>query len=470
MSRLWPSSLLGQVLASVALALLVAQIVSGALLYRAGEDRREAAVLAAAGFRLINGAQMSSRSQGMRGEGRNIRRNGSGNGRGLPRSLRYSQSPDAPMIIARARPSGEREQSLRDFLLNEGIDPVAVRVVSTRAGEDPDIANFMRARPRLARRTDWRDRRILVAAIQRTADGPWETARVVERERQRAATGVIVFQTLVIFAFLMAILFLVLRRITRPLARLTQRVDDFSRNPETAIRLIESGPADTRKLIAAHNAMEARVAALLDEKDVMLGAIGHDLKTPLAALRVRIESVTDETQRARMADTIEDLAATLDDILSLARVGKTGEPKEAVDLAALMRGIVEECEDLSQPVTIADPPRIVAQVHATWLKRALRNLVANAVRYGGTAHLTLYPDEEAIVLRVEDEGPGIAQDRIAQMLEPFARGEESRNRATGGAGLGLAIARAIAAQHGGQLVLENRAQGGLRAEIRLPRS
>ncbi|MGB7370197.1 ATP-binding protein, partial [Erythrobacter sp.] len=332
----------------------------------------------------------------------------------------------------------------------------------------PSLVALARDRARFARRDDWQDRTVLVASIQRLPGGSWETARVLLPEGPRRVIGGIAVQTLVIFAFLMAILFLVLRRITRPLARLTRRVDDFSRNPETARHLSETGPADTRRLIAAHNAMEARIAGLLDEKNVMLGAIGHDLKTPLAALRVRIESVSDDDQRRRMAETIEDIAATLDDILALARVGKDGGERERVDLSALAAGIVEEFEGLGEDVTLGETGRVVARVQVTWLKRAVRNLVSNAVRYGGSARLSILRDGASAILRVEDEGPGIPPERIAEMTEPFTRGEASRNRATGGAGLGLALARAIAEHHGGRLRLANRASGGLAAEIHLP--
>ena len=218
--------------------------------------------------------------------------------------------------------------------------------------------------------------------------------------------------------------------------------------------------------------MEARIAALLDEKDVMLGAIGHDLKTPLAALRVRIESVPDDTQRDKMAASIEDITATLDDILTLSRVGRGSAAAEAVDLGALALSVTDEFEDLGEPVTITDPARVVAKVQVTWAKRALRNLISNAVRYGGSAQISVFEEDGNAIMRVEDNGPGIPPDRIADMLEPFTRGEASRNRATGGAGLGLTLARAIAEQHGGELVLTNRKQGGqtagLRAEIRLP--
>jgi signal transduction histidine kinase len=169
-----------------------------------------------------------------------------------------------------------------------------------------------------------------------------------------------------------------------------------------------------------------------------------------------------------MADTIEDIARTLDDILSLARVGRPTDPLEATDLAALVAAVVEEFEDMDEPVTLAASERIALPVRATWLRRALRNLIANALRYGERATISLRREGGEAVIRIEDEGPGIPERDLARMLEPFTRGESSRNRATGGAGLGLAIARAIAEQHGGRLVLANRPQGGLQAELRLP--
>jgi len=261
---------------------------------------------------------------------------------------------------------------------------------------------------------------------------------------------------------------LLLRRITQPLAALTRRLDTFARTRETDGQLDPSGPEDTRRLTAAHNAMEGRISALLHEKDVMLGAIGHDLKTPLAALRVRIESVEDDAERERMAATIEDIARTLDDILSLARVGRPTDPLEPTDLNALVCSVVEEFEDMGEPVTFEAGERIVLSMRATWLRRALRNLIGNALRYGKSAAVSLGREGDDAVVRVADKGPGIPEADLARMVEPFARGEGSRNRSTGGAGLGLALARAIAEQHGGRLILANRPEGGLKVELRLP--
>lgn len=478
MKRFVPSSLLGQVMASVALALLVAQAVSVLMLYQANEERRETAAITAVAFRLVGDAERVARREARRESRRDTRiglRGGSGGGQpdGLPRPLRYSVSVSAPAGLSPSMKEGDREERLRAALAQEEIDPVAVWVERRRAGDDPALLAFAESRPRFANRTRWRERMLYVASIQRAPDAPWETARVLEPPRNPGALGVLLFQTLVTFGVLIIVLFLVLRRITRPLALLTERVSTFSRHPDRAVRLEESGPSDTRRLIAAHNKMEARVVAMLDEKDVMLGAIGHDLKTPLAALRVRIESVPDDAQRNKMARSIEDITATLDDILALARVGRPdGRDAESVDLRALTDGVAEEFEDLGEPVSFLDAApgtrRAVARVQVTWIRRALRNLVSNALRYGGSAEISVLPGKDGVTLRVDDSGPGIPDDRIADMLEPFTRGEASRNRATGGAGLGLTLARAIAEQHGGELVLTNRVEGGLRAEIRLP--
>lgn len=485
MIRLWPSSLFGQVMASVAITLLVAQAVSVTLLFRAGEERRELASLTGAALQLVHRSEQAALEDALARENRRLERSqkvderrdrpralrGPGQG-SLPRPLRYIVTEEAPITPPEFSGEGEREALFRSLLLQRGLDPNAVAVAIRRAGDDPALNAFAASRPRYDVRPGWRERPLLVAAIQREANGPWETSRVLLPQRPQGAFGLLVLQTLVIFVFLMAILFLLLRRITRPLAQLTDRVDDFSRRPDRVVQLEESGPADTRRLIAAHNAMEGRIAALLDEKDVMLGAIGHDLKTPLAALRVRIESVPDDVQRERMADSIEDITATLDDILALARVGRDGQAAETVDLAALTMAVVEEFEDLGEPVSLVEQEeqsgRLTAQVQVTWIKRALRNLIGNALRYGKLAQLSVRRDGNWAVLMIEDEGPGIPAEKIADMMEPFTRGEGSRNRSTGGAGLGLTLARAIAEHHGGELKLSNRNQSGLRAELRLP--
>jgi signal transduction histidine kinase len=476
-------------MASIALALLISQIISVALLFRASEERRENAAVTTAAFRLINGAERAQRGGGpvesradrprLREQRRRLLEAGGAVAEQaarnrLPPRLRYVVTSREPVATQSSQPRPKLAERFRAVLEGEGLNPHALSVTVIRAGDDPLLQSFAERRPMIAANQQWQDRRLVVAAIQREPNGQWEAARLLAPPRPQGAFGVVLLQTIVTFVILIVILFFVIRRITRPLATLTTRVAEFSRDPDYVVELEEKGPADTRRLIAAHNAMEARIAALLDEKDVMLGAIGHDLKTPLAALRVRIESVSDEAQRAKMAASIEDITATLDDILMLARMGRKGSLEtEAVDLGALASGVVEEFEDLGEPVTMHHPQRLVAQVQVTWIKRALRNLTSNAVRYAGSAEVSMVRGEDHAILRVEDNGPGIPEDRLVHMMEPFTRGEASRNRATGGTGLGLTLARAIAEAHGGTLVLANRDEsgpdkGGLRAEIRLP--
>ncbi|MEL7445314.1 MAG: ATP-binding protein [Pseudomonadota bacterium] len=475
MKRFLPRSLLGQVMLVLALGLLFGQMVAAMFLYQAAEQRREAAVANSFAFRLI--------ADGPRRLGQNRQeRLAELRERGIPNGLPLRPRPGRPLRLGIERteelpinPDERRfegyEEALKNVLDQQGMAVAEVAITRRIAGDDPYVRELFRQRPRL-RSLELGDITLLLASIRTEGEERWITARLPEPQPQKGVLATIALQTFVIFIFLFALLYFVLRRLTRPLAQLTSRVADFSLQPDQAMQLEESGPADVRELIAAHNAMEARISALLDEKNVMLGAIGHDLKTPLAALRVRIESVADATQRERMAQSIEDITRTLDDILSLARIGRSGQLPEQLDLGSLALSVVEEFEDLGQPVTMGETERIVAPVHVTWAKRALRNLVSNAVRYAGSAEVSLTEENGMAILRVEDSGPGIPEEQILDMLEPFTRGEASRNRATGGAGLGLTLARAIAEQHGGSLTLTNRNEGGqiagLRAELRLP--
>jgi signal transduction histidine kinase len=454
--RLWPRSLLGQMLLAVALALLVAQTISAVLLLRAQDSRREELLMNAVAFRLVAPERGPPRQQPT--------------GTPPPFRVRVQYAPEfAPGPADRRQP--KREQRLRDILTRQGYNVSDIEVVTRKLADDPLARAVLQRRPRLRETLRGGNRELLVAAIKSQPGGEWAIARVPVPEHERGALGGIIAQTVILYIVLVGGLAILLRRITRPLAALTARVEHFGNTREAEGQLEPAGPQDMRRLIVAHNAMEARIAALLHEKDVMLGAIGHDLKTPLAALRVRIESVEDDAERARMAASIEDITRTLDDILSLARVGRPSDQPESTELSALVASVVEEFEDMGDNVELGETVRVALPVRATWLRRALRNLVANALRYGGgKARVALLRKDGAVTIRVDDDGPGIPEGEIAAMLEPFRRGDPSRSKETGGAGLGLTLARAIAEQHGGSLALANRPEGGLRAEIRLPLS
>jgi signal transduction histidine kinase len=275
-------------------------------------------------------------------------------------------------------------------------------------------------------------------------------------------------QTLILYAALLLPVLWIARRISRPLRELARAARDYAPAVPTP-PLPLHGPPDVQAVIAAFNALRLRVTAMLDEKDRMLGAIGHDLRTPLAALRVRIESVEDEQDRARMADVITEMNRTLDDILSLARLGRPSEPVTDIDLAALVDAVVEDFRDLGSPVSFEESARLRMRLRPSLMRRAIRNLIENAVKFGGSADVSLDVGTTSAAIVVNDNGPGIPEAQMQDVFTPFTRLETSRNRDTGGIGLGLALARAIVHEAGGDIALSNRPEGGLSARIVLPR-
>ncbi len=461
---LWPRSMTGQLMLAVALALLVVQGLGSFFVYRAQYERREAEFVHSAAFRIAIEVEDDSASPDPAAAQRSRRPD-----HRLPlRRFRLVRSDASPARPGEARDAMAQHMPAR-ILAERAIKVAQVAVLHRAVDDDPQaLARARRRAVYLGSPASLPEGSVMIAGVRIEGRNDWLVARVWMPGDLRDLIWPLIVQTAMIYAVLVAVLALVMRRITRPLARLTRRVETFARTRDPAQRLELEGPHDVRRLIAAHNAMEARIATMLDEKDVMLGAIGHDLKTPLAALRVRIESVPDETERARMAGTIEDIVRSLDDILSLARVGRPGDPPERTELSALIASVVEEYEDMGKKVELGDCSRTVVSLRPTWLRRGLRNLIDNALRYGGVARVSLHRGSDGLRLRVDDDGPGIPEADLGRMTDPFTRGDPSRNTATGGTGLGLALARAIAEQHGGSLVLANRPDGGLRAEIVLP--
>lgn len=460
--RLWPRSLQGQVLFAIALALLVAQTISAMLIWREQVHRREVSLVSAAAFRLV----------GPGPDERRHRRGDDDDDRPPPPRFRLEMSETSPLRAGEPR-LARVERELAEVLNAQGVEAAEVIVFERNPrNDDPSLEFWRKNRRKLAVASRDGMPRLVVAAI-RKPEGGWLSTRLFTEGREMRVLAPLVGQTIVLYLVLVGAMAAILRRMARPLKALTRRVEDFARNRTLDGQLQPEGPDDIRGLIVAHNAMESRIADLLDEKDLMLGAIGHDLKTPLAALRVRIEAVEDDTERGRMAATIEDINRSLDDILSLARVGRPSDPVEPTELSALVADVIGEFEDMGEPVELGETDRIVLPVRATWMRRALRNLVSNAMRYGERARVSLRKEGRMALLRIEDDGPGIPEDEISRMMEPFTRLDASRNSGTGGTGLGLALARAIADQHGGTLMLANRRDrtgriSGLTATVQLP--
>ena len=218
----------------------------------------------------------------------------------------------------------------------------------------------------------------------------------------------------------------------------------------------------------AFNDMNGRITRMLMDKDAMLGAIGHDLRTPLTSLRIRAENLEPSRDRDRMIESIEHLARMLDGILELSKIGGNREAPVLTDVTALIMTIVEEFEDVGADVRLMSTPRSQCTLRPHLFMRLLRNLIENAVKYGERARLSVEVVPGEVLIQVDDDGPGLAAGVVERLLKPFERLDVSRNSVTGGAGLGLSIAKMIADVHGASLHFQNRRDGGLRTTVRLP--
>jgi signal transduction histidine kinase len=274
--------------------------------------------------------------------------------------------------------------------------------------------------------------------------------------------------SLAITALLLSLIaVLVARRIARPLRRLAYAAEAFGRGEETA-HLPEEGPSDIRRTAEAFNRMQERLRRFVADRTSMLAAIGHDLRTPITSLRLRAEFVSDKEMREKILATLDEMQMITEATLAFAREDAAGEATRLVDLTALAESLCNDLADLGWDVSFVENDRAPYRCRPAALRRALRNLIENSVRYGSTARVTLTRSAEWLEIVVEDDGPGIPDAQLEQVFAPFARLESSRSRATGGVGLGLSIARTMARGHGGDIVLCNRQGGGLRAAIRLP--
>ncbi|MFZ3083064.1 ATP-binding protein [Rhodoferax ferrireducens] len=265
-----------------------------------------------------------------------------------------------------------------------------------------------------------------------------------------------------------AVVMLAVRQATQPLKQLAQAADTLGRDLD-APALAEEGPTETRRAAQAFNRMQARIKRLVNERSRALAAVSHDLRTPLTRLRLRAELVDDETLRDQMAADLDAMAAMIDATLDYLRGLQTSEAVRPIDINALLASMSEDALVLGRRISIQGQALAPYTGRLSALRRALQNLIDNAIKYGTCAHLRVDDDAGELRIMVEDEGPGIEPHELARVTEPYYRPDASRSSATGGVGLGLSIAKDIALLHGGDLVLTNRAQGGLCATLKLPR-
>lgn len=254
-------------------------------------------------------------------------------------------------------------------------------------------------------------------------------------------------------------------RLSRPLHALGEAAR-IMRAGGTAPSVPEQGPAPVRLATEAFNAMAGRVQATLDGQRALLAGLAHDLRTPITALRLRSALITDQENRDRIEASLDELTALAEAALTAVRAGGDGEAVRAFDVAALAESIAADLADLGQNITFEEGSALPVSGKVEATRRALRNLMENAVRHGGGATVRAEKHDSEAWIICEDSGPGIATADLERAFEPFVRLDPSRSAA--GHGLGLTIARLIARAQGGEVVLQNRPEGGLRAVFKLP--
>ncbi|MBB4303949.1 signal transduction histidine kinase [Rhodobium orientis] len=258
-----------------------------------------------------------------------------------------------------------------------------------------------------------------------------------------------------------------LSRITGPLRRLAVAADRLGRGEELP-PLPTSGPREVRALSEAFGDMQGRLTRLISDRTRMLAALGHDLRSPITALRLRAEMVDDAETHERMVAILDEMQEMVEATLAYARGIASDEETETVDFTALVSDLAAEVSETGHPVSVEPGPSLPVRLRRTAMRRALRNIFENAQRYAGGAAVRLDAADGNARLVVMDDGPGIAADALEQVFDPFVRLEASRSRETGGTGLGLSIARDILRAHGGDITLANRAEGGLAATVVVP--
>ncbi|GAA5317419.1 MAG: HAMP domain-containing sensor histidine kinase [Candidatus Pelagadaptatus aseana] len=302
----------------------------------------------------------------------------------------------------------------------------------------------------------------------RLNSGRWFSARLhlpVIHPRFAYPTLVFIGSAVVL---VLLVVFWQLRKITRPLRSLGEAAEALGRG-QPVPALAEQGPEDIKQTLKAFNLMNRRIQRFVADRTQMLAALSHDLRTPITTMRLRLEMMAAGEQRDKLLESLDEMQQMSEAALAFARQSGDGEETCQVDLGALVGSLCDDLQELGECISFSAPSeQEILITKPLALKRALRNLLENAVRYGDCAEVALFSEVSGIRIVIQDHGPGIPEGDMASVFEPFVRLEDSRNRETGGVGLGLAIARQTVRSFGGDITLANRKQG-LEVTVELPR-
>lgn len=348
--------------------------------------------------------------------------------------------------------SADSERYAREFAQRLSVAPARVHVCVGR-GLMPGSTNA--------------DRLAVAMGFQRD-DGRWLVVRQrLPGSSDRWARGAL-RNTLITLAVMIVVVILASRRFTRPLRDLASAAERFGRGERIA-PVPERGRDEIVRSITAFNRMHRRIDRFVAERTRLVAALAHDLRTPITALRLRMEFLPDDDNTRAMRATLDDLAEMSEATLTFMRAETAAEDTRRIDLSALVDAVVEDYRAADAPVIFEAGDRLPWTGRPTAIRRALRNVIDNALAYGERADLALIREPGQVVIEIADRGPGIAPEDRAQVFDAFVRLETSRSRETGGVGLGLAIARSVVRGHGGDIVLAERPGGGLLVRMYLPK-
>lgn len=306
----------------------------------------------------------------------------------------------------------------------------------------------------------------VVAGHIRLGDGSWMQFSTREAVRTINLAFSRVLLALVPALALMVIAGIGIRQTLRPLRQLIEAAERIGReHPEP---VPERGAGEVRRLTQSFNRMQGRITRLIDERTRALAAVGHDLRTPLARMRLRLAGINDDQVRRSMRQELVDMDVMVGSLLAFLGGEDDAEPASLVDLAVLCATLADDAEDHGRDVRYVGPDHLDASVRPVGFKRALVNLVDNALHHGEHVCIVLSRTDRGIEIRVEDDGPGIPDDELRSVFEPFVRLDPARSRDTTGFGLGLSIVARAVEMEGGTVQLVNRAEGGLSARVTLP--
>jgi two-component system OmpR family sensor kinase len=303
-----------------------------------------------------------------------------------------------------------------------------------------------------------------IAAVY-TPEGSWVVVQPVPEPFPNAWQRRVLLWFLIAATIVAPLGWLFSRRLVRPIASFARAAEQLGRDPAAPVLALE-GPAEIGRAAQAFNGMQARLRSFVDDRTVMIGAISHDLRTPLTRMRFRIEDVPDD-MRAGMLNDVEEMEQMIGSVLGFIRDASVVGMRERMDFASLVEDVVEQAQFVGKDVRLERTVQAPVEVDAMGMRRVLDNLIENAVKYGSQARVRLFTHAHEAVAEISDRGPGLPQDELERVFQPFYRTAAARSSGAGGSGLGLAVCRSIARAHGGDVALK-RGSHGLVAQVRVP--